>query len=336
MGGVLEGFVRHVGVTDVRLALVGPAVSGVSDDPEGEQIWESAWRRGARSPGTSANVSSSRLSRWTTRWRTHSSSTRFSGMRRSSSRRASPRGSGSPWRRPCGRAARSSRAPSAGSSTRSSTARRPPASRIRTTSRASAPRSSDCCATAGGRAWANARSHVERHFLGDRHLLDYSALIAEAVIDTELAIPNASAPATVPLADWRGMTDATDQVRGDEDDCARRTTERSGALRRPCIRHRSREGASCKQTAATKSFTSQPASRSASTSSSRPSPIISNPTSTTRSTSSSRAEERLTSKARQVDLREGHAVFVPAGAKHQFVGYEQLSVLVIFSEKREP
>lgn len=34
----------------------------------------------------------------------------------------------------------------------------------------------------------------------------------------------------------------------------------------------------------------------------------------------------------QVDLREGHAVFVPAGAKHQFIGYEQLSVLVIFEK----
>ena len=32
----------------------------------------------------------------------------------------------------------------------------------------------------------------------------------------------------------------------------------------------------------------------------------------------------------QVDLREGHAVFVPAGAEHRFVGYEQLSVLVLF------
>lgn len=33
------------------------------------------------------------------------------------------------------------------------------------------------------------------------------------------------------------------------------------------------------------------------------------------------------------DLTEGDSVFVPAGAAHQFVGYEQLSVLVIF-EKR--
>ena len=37
----------------------------------------------------------------------------------------------------------------------------------------------------------------------------------------------------------------------------------------------------------------------------------------------------------QVELREGHAVFVPAGAEHRFVGYEQLSVLVLF-EKWEP
>jgi mannose-6-phosphate isomerase-like protein (cupin superfamily) len=35
----------------------------------------------------------------------------------------------------------------------------------------------------------------------------------------------------------------------------------------------------------------------------------------------------------RVELREGHAVFVPAGADHRFVGYEQLSALVIF-EKR--
>ena len=34
-----------------------------------------------------------------------------------------------------------------------------------------------------------------------------------------------------------------------------------------------------------------------------------------------------------VDLREGSAVFVPAGAEHRFSGYEQLSVLVLF-EKR--
>ena len=33
-----------------------------------------------------------------------------------------------------------------------------------------------------------------------------------------------------------------------------------------------------------------------------------------------------------VELKEGQAVFVPAGADHRFVGYEQLSVLVIFAQ----
>src|SRR5436305_12390786 len=36
----------------------------------------------------------------------------------------------------------------------------------------------------------------------------------------------------------------------------------------------------------------------------------------------------------RVDLREGSAVFVPAGAEHRFVGYELLSVLVIFERAR--
>jgi mannose-6-phosphate isomerase-like protein (cupin superfamily) len=33
---------------------------------------------------------------------------------------------------------------------------------------------------------------------------------------------------------------------------------------------------------------------------------------------------------KQVELREGQAIFVPAGADHRFVGYERLSVLVLF------
>lgn len=37
-----------------------------------------------------------------------------------------------------------------------------------------------------------------------------------------------------------------------------------------------------------------------------------------------------------VALSEGQAAFVPAGAEHQFTGYEGLSVLVIFSRQREP
>jgi mannose-6-phosphate isomerase-like protein (cupin superfamily) len=38
----------------------------------------------------------------------------------------------------------------------------------------------------------------------------------------------------------------------------------------------------------------------------------------------------------QVPLKEGEAVFVPAGAEHRFVGYENLSVLVIFARPHQP
>jgi len=42
MAGVLEAFARHVarrgGLDNVHLALVGPSVAGVSDDPEGQQV----------------------------------------------------------------------------------------------------------------------------------------------------------------------------------------------------------------------------------------------------------------------------------------------------------
>jgi len=34
----------------------------------------------------------------------------------------------------------------------------------------------------------------------------------------------------------------------------------------------------------------------------------------------------------RIQMHEGQATFVPAGAEHQFVGYEQLSVLVIFEK----
>src|SRR3954452_2769729 len=37
-----------------------------------------------------------------------------------------------------------------------------------------------------------------------------------------------------------------------------------------------------------------------------------------------------------VELREGHAAFVPAGAEHRFSAYEQLSVLVIFERRPQP
>ncbi|HEY8647357.1 MAG TPA: cupin domain-containing protein [Gaiellaceae bacterium] len=37
-------------------------------------------------------------------------------------------------------------------------------------------------------------------------------------------------------------------------------------------------------------------------------------------------------EGKRYELAEGDSVFVPAGAEHQFVGYEQLSVLVIFEK----
>jgi mannose-6-phosphate isomerase-like protein (cupin superfamily) len=39
-------------------------------------------------------------------------------------------------------------------------------------------------------------------------------------------------------------------------------------------------------------------------------------------------------EGKRIELREGHAVFVPAGAIHQFVGYEQLIVLVMFERRQ--
>jgi mannose-6-phosphate isomerase-like protein (cupin superfamily) len=38
-------------------------------------------------------------------------------------------------------------------------------------------------------------------------------------------------------------------------------------------------------------------------------------------------------EGKTLDLRKGHAVFVPAGAEHRFVGYEQLAVLVVFERR---
>jgi mannose-6-phosphate isomerase-like protein (cupin superfamily) len=40
-------------------------------------------------------------------------------------------------------------------------------------------------------------------------------------------------------------------------------------------------------------------------------------------------------EGKKVELREGHALFVPAHADHRFSGYESLSLLVIF-ERQAP
>ena len=39
-------------------------------------------------------------------------------------------------------------------------------------------------------------------------------------------------------------------------------------------------------------------------------------------------------EGKPVALEEGDTIFVPAGAKHAFVGYEQLSLLVVFERPR--
>jgi mannose-6-phosphate isomerase-like protein (cupin superfamily) len=43
----------------------------------------------------------------------------------------------------------------------------------------------------------------------------------------------------------------------------------------------------------------------------------------------------LTIEGESVEVSEGKAAFVPAGADHKFTGYEGLSVLVVFSRPHE-
>jgi len=43
----------------------------------------------------------------------------------------------------------------------------------------------------------------------------------------------------------------------------------------------------------------------------------------------------LTIEGEAVEVAEGKAAFVPAGADHQFTGYEGLSVLVVFARPHE-
>ena len=57
MPGVLGAFARYVRAEPAALVLAGPAVSGVSDDPEGQEVWEetvAAWR--ALAPSDRARV----------------------------------------------------------------------------------------------------------------------------------------------------------------------------------------------------------------------------------------------------------------------------------------
>ena len=43
----------------------------------------------------------------------------------------------------------------------------------------------------------------------------------------------------------------------------------------------------------------------------------------------------LTIEGESIDVNEGKAAFVPAGADHRFTGYEGLSVLVVFARPHE-
>ena len=78
---------------------------------------------------------------------------------------------------------------------------------------------------------------------------------------------------------------------------------------------------------ATRSSTARPGSSSACTSSRRPRRTASHPTITTRFYVVLEGQRRARGRGRERRASpEGHAVFVPAGAEHRFVGYEQLSV----------
>ena len=44
---------------------------------------------------------------------------------------------------------------------------------------------------------------------------------------------------------------------------------------------------------------------------------------------------QLTIEGESVEVSEGKAAFVPAGAEHRFTGYEGLSVLVVFARPHE-
>jgi mannose-6-phosphate isomerase-like protein (cupin superfamily) len=83
--------------------------------------------------------------------------------------------------------------------------------------------------------------------------------------------------------------------------------------------------------AATRSSTSRLGWRWRSTASSRRSPTASSPHADDELYVVLEGRGTLEIEGKQVPLKEGDAVFVPAGAEHRFVGYESRSVLVIFA-----
>ena len=183
MGGVLEGFARHVGVDDVRLALVGPAVSGVSDDPEGEQLWEetvAAWRALPRDVRERVELATVPMNDPV------ENALVINALQRHASivvQKSLAEGFGltvaeAMWK---GRPVVASAVGGIVDQIIDG----------ETGLLVQDPRDLESFGAAiqrllgdpleAGRLGRNARSHVERHFLGDRHLLDYCALIAELV-----------------------------------------------------------------------------------------------------------------------------------------------------------
>ena len=185
MGGVLEGFVRHVGVSDVRLALVGPAVSSVSDDPESAQIWDqvvAAWRALPRDTRARVQLATVPMDDPVENALVINALQRHAAV-----------------------VAQKSLAEGFGLTVAEAMWKSRPvvASAVggivdqvvdgKTGLLIQDPHDLESFGAAierllrdpleAGRLGRDARSHVERHFLGDRHLLDYCALVAE-LIDT--------------------------------------------------------------------------------------------------------------------------------------------------------
>ena len=108
-----------------------------------------------------------------------------------------------------------------------------------------------------------------------------------------------------------------------------RDRDRDGAVSAstpgPPLRHRGGEAAPDRRAAAaTRSCTSLPGSSSASTCSSRPEPDRQQPHADDEVYVVLEGSGALDVEGEAVELREGHAVFVPARVEHRFSAYEQL------------
>ena len=123
MPGVMLGFAKHVDPSlGAHLLLCGPAVTGVADDPEGARCSRSAsalWRALPHAARSRVHLACTPMAD------PDEAAAIVNALQRHAAivvQKSSPRASGSRSRRRCGRSGRSSPAPSAASSTRSSAA----------------------------------------------------------------------------------------------------------------------------------------------------------------------------------------------------------------------